>query len=203
MCSRVLVITDTHGIFLPIYEKNKDKIGRVSMLILLGDHSVADVARIKQIFDSTVIMKYGLYGNHDVPDTLADIPCLDHKPCRLGFTFTGLNGSHRYKPTQVFGYDQEEGIKATKTLPKVSVLFSHDSPFRDNQDDAHCGLKGITKYIKKAHPKTVIHGHLHKPDHYQIKSFGRTTDVYCVYQMAVFEIEKDGTVKSFEQFDTL
>lgn len=200
---RVLVITDTHGIYRGVYEKNKDKLVDLDRVILLGDHYVAEVNQMKEHFKN--ILMYGLYGNHDMPDTLQNIPNFDHKLMELGnFHYTGLNGSHRYKPTQAFGYEQPEGIIVCKSLPKADVLFCHDGPYNPNKDDAHCGLKGISQYIKDNKPKTVIHGHLHSPNHYTIKNslFGGKTDVYCVYQLAIVDFNDDGTVNKVDQLET-
>lgn len=200
---RMLVITDTHGVFKPIYEKHKDKLTDIQMILLLGDHSQTDVLQIKDYFAKETLLIYGIYGNHDIATTLAGTPCFDHKVCHFGFSFTGFNGSHRYKDSQIYGYTQKEGLWRAETLPKVDVLFSHDGPYNKSLDDAHCGLKGITRYIKKKHPKTVIHGHLHKPNHYVIKHFGKQTDVYCVYQLAIIDFNADGTVKELNQLETI
>lgn len=198
---RFLIITDTHGIFRGVYDKNKDKLGKIDQVILLGDHEQVEVRQIVDIFGGLKIM--GINGNHDVRNTYDFIHCFDHELVEKTFTYTGLSGSHRYKPTQIFGYNQAEGMEQAKTLPKADVLFAHDGPYNDTKDDAHCGLKGITWYVKKNHPKTLIHGHLHRPNHYEMKSlFGPATDVYCVYQMAIVDFNDDGSVKNLEQLET-
>ena len=196
---KFLIITDTHGIFKAIYDQNKENIPEVDQVILLGDHSTVDVKQIKDIYPNCV----GIYGNHDVYETLNGVICFDHKLLGSKFTYTGFNGSHRYKPTQIFGYNQMESIQQAISLPKADVLFSHDGPFNQEQDDAHCGLKGIDRYIQDNKPKTVIHGHLHKPNHYTYKYFLSSAEVYCVYQLAVVDFNDDGTVRELIQLETI
>ena len=199
---RFLVISDTHGIFKSIYEQNKAKLTGIDQVILLGDHSYTDVAQILDIWGLEKCM--GVYGNHDTPDTYKNVHCFDHELVEHGFTYTGLNGSHRYKPTQIFGYSQQESIDAAKSLPKADVLFSHDGTYNADKDEAHCGLKGITWYIKANNPKAVIFGHLHKPSHDTVSSmFNKETEVYCVYQMALVDFNEDGTVQKLEQLEII
>ena len=155
------------------------------------------------LVQSTVPNCVGIYGNHDVYETLNGVICFDHKLLGSKFTYTGFNGSHKYKPTQIFGYNQMDSIQQSTSLPRADVLFSHDGPFNREQDDAHCGLKGIDKYIQDNKPKTVIHGHLHKPNHYTYKYFLSSAEVYCVYQLAVVDFNDDGTVRELIQLETI
>ena len=84
-------------------------------------------------------------------------------------------------------------------MPKADILFSHDGPFNDYKDDAHCGLKGITQYIKHNKPKTLIFGHLHKPNHFKLDD----TNCYCIYQLAWFEFDDEGNVINYKQYEVI
>ena len=201
----VLAITDTHGIYEAVYNKNSEILSRQrpDLVLLLGDHYAHEVRMMRSQFQG--ISMYGLYGNHDNEDTLQGVECFDHKMMTAGsFLYTGLNGSHRYKPSQVYGYTQRESVVACDSLPDADVLFCHDGPYNTLRGESHCGLKGISRYIQKVHPKTVVHGHLHYPNHYQMQTgfWNRyTTDVYCIYQMAYIDFNDDGSVKAIQQLE--
>lgn len=201
---RALLISDTHGIFNAIYSKHKDSILDFDIIFLLGDHSTTDVKIIESISNGIPICR--IAGNHDTLgetqsyesftiDLHGHLFCPEtEKP-----TFTGWQGSHRYKNSQDYGYTQKESLEEFKKIPKADILFSHDGPFNDYKDDAHCGLKGITQYIKHNKPKTLIFGHLHKPNHFKLDD----TDCYCTYQLAWFEFDDEGNVINYKQYEVI
>ena len=198
---KVLVITDTHGIFYDIYEKYQNEILDSDIVVLLGDHSSADINQIMEIYKGPI---YRLNGNHDVPTMVIYKDGLSLHAQLVGEkpSFTGWQGSHIYKDTQIYEYTQEDSIELVKTMPKADILFSHDGPFGycgNKEDFAHCGLKGILKYIKKNKPKTLIYGHHHKFNYQKIKK----TECYCVYQIAWFEFNEDGKVLNDKTFKSI
>ena len=80
-----------------------------------------------------------------------------------GLRFGGLNGSWRYKPRGHFLYDQWEVEEMLSSFPPVDVFLSHNSPkgIHDQDDRVHCGFDGLTRYIERAKPKLLVHGHQH------------------------------------------
>jgi len=74
-------------------------------------------------------------------------------------------------------------------LPKADILISHDSIYRNIVDDAHTGLKCISKYIEEKKPFLNIHGHHHKQELYSYKD----TNIVCVYKCAKITV-KDNKV---------
>lgn len=200
---KALVISDTHGIFNAIYEKNKDKIPDYDVIFLLGDHSQTDIKIILDMAKNIPVLR--IAGNHDVPYSVDTwhlhgqlykiIPTTKIETA----TYTGWSGSHKYKDTQYYGYTQEQSVSEFKAIPKANILFSHDGPYNKKGDDAHCGLKGITLYLKKNKPKSLIYGHYHKPMMYKFKK----TKCFCVYQMAWFDFDSLGNVISYKQLETI
>lgn len=194
-----LVITDTHGIFNAVYNRYKDQIGDVDVVVLLGDHSNTDYRQIEAYFEGKLI--FYVNGNHDSP---YDSPCgiCLHKQVAGPYPrFAGLSGSHKYKPSQYYGYEQNESVQVAKEIPQADILFAHDGPkgYGLVEDGAHEGLKGILWYIKHHKPKTVIYGHHHKTNHYFIGD----TKCFCVYQLALFNIDNNGKVLNVKTFEPL
>lgn len=192
---KALVIADTHGILNSIYEQIKDQIPEFDMVILLGDHSTTDIRCAQLIANRKVVFR--IAGNHDMPYSTSthDFHAI---LCNVNPSFTGWQGSHKYKESQYYGYTQDQSLNEYRKMPKADILFSHDGPFNNEKDDAHCGLKGITKYIKKIKPKTFIFGHLHKPNTFKLYD----TNCFCVYQFSWFEFDKEGNVLNYKQFKT-
>lgn len=111
----------------------------------------------------------------------------------------GFEGSSRYKPSQIYGYTQDESVKRCSELPICDILLSHDGPrgyYGNIHEDAHCGLQGITDYITRAKPKLVFFGHHHKNTNFKIGN----TDCYNVYELGIFDIE-DGKVISYQNYN--
>lgn len=196
---RVLVVTDTHGVFNTVYTKYKDEIPEYEVVVMLGDHSTGDINRAMEEFNVPV---YRLNGNHDMPTMMIHKDAFPLHAKRIGSlpSFTGWQGSHKYKESQVYGYTQEQSIKQFNNMPNADILFSHDGPYGYCgilEDPAHCGLKGILEYIKRCRPATVIFGHHHIFDHRDIHG----VDCYCVYQLAWFEFDKNGKVVNYKTFE--
>ena len=193
---QALVIADTHGILEQIYDLHKEEIPQYDIIVLLGDHSTTDIKFAKMLAGRRA--SFIIFGNHDMP-CHTTIKNMHGVLYNINPTFTGWQGSHKYKETQYYGYTQEESLKEYKKIPKADILFAHDGPYNNNKDDAHCGLKGITKYIKKNKPKSFIFGHLHKPD--QFKLFN--TQCYCTYQLSWFKFDIEGNVIEYKQFSNI
>lgn len=198
---KVAVIADTHGIAKAVIDKYKDKLTNINLVFILGDLYKAELLFVDDYFKDIPII--GVYGNHDDVNSFIGTRIYNANliPIRLntGTAITGLQGSSRYKPTQYYGYNQRESIEVASKLPKADILISHDGPFGycgDENDDAHCGLRGINKYIEKNKPSILFYGHHHKNKHYTIDN----TDCHCVYELGIFEIENN-KVLSYENLN--
>ena len=83
-------------------------------------------------------------------------------------------------------YTHEESIQIAENMPGADILVSHDRPFiKDNHDNVHDGLKGITYYLYKNHVPLEIHGHLHEESEEILKS---GTKVIGAYKVAIIEV---------------
>lgn len=133
---------------------------------------------------------YAVLGNHDEPNILAnlDIKSIDRKRIELdGTSFAGLSGSSRYKSDNKPMLTQNESIKICKGIETADILISHDCAFGlygSKSDKAHCGLKGISKYIKRNSPLFNIHGRYHRNE---IRQYKHTLSI-CVYGCAILDI---------------
>ena len=202
---KFLVLTDTHGIFRDIWEKNQP-LPEYDIVVVLGDHYRLEMQQLSSYTDKPI---YGIFGNHDVFNLYDGLPitnfcgkCINTQP-----SFIGWEGCHKYKETQEFSFTQVESLQHAMELECADILFSHDGPYGycrtkdDMRDNAHCGLQGITHYIKKNKPKVCIFGHHHRVNHFQIKTAlfkNQYCDCYNVYQMAWFDIDKNGNVKDWK-----
>ena len=164
-----------------------------SVCITLGDinskHLQAIAANVK-------LPIYGVLGNHDEYGMLEryGITQLDEKEVNIdGVLITGLSGSSRYKPDDKPMLTQKESVYLAKRLHYAEIFISHDSAYGlygAKSDKAHCGLKGISRYIKKYKPIINLHGHHHENS---IKKYKKTTDI-CIFGCSVIEIDKNGLV---------
>lgn len=130
---------------------------------LLGDIPIAAIEVIKQLVHCPI---YGILGNHDEMDTLArcGIADLNGKTVTIdGVTFAGLGGSHRYKLGEYPMLTQKESVELSNRCPSADILISHDTAYHIMRmnDTAHCGLKGISRYIRHNKPQMNICGHYH------------------------------------------
>lgn len=90
-------------------------------------------------------------------------------------------------------FTQKEAMKLLEKCPKADILISHDSAYKlyaSRKDLAHCGLKAITKYIKKNKPILNIHGHQHINSN---KMFNEYTRIICVYRAIIFDTDTKET----------
>ncbi|MDE7400190.1 MAG: metallophosphoesterase family protein [Oscillospiraceae bacterium] len=160
---------------------------------LLGDIPDAALKIIKRLVQKPL---FGVLGNHDEPSTLSrcGIQNLDGKSVTVnGVTIAGFGGSHRYKNGDYPMLTQRESIIAAKLCPKADILISHDTVYHamERLDNAHCGLKGISKYIVKNKPGLNICGHYHISD--SKRRLYKGCDILCVYRCALVKFPENTT----------
>lgn len=195
----ILAIADLHDWSVDELELIRDL--DFDCCCLLGDIPDAALEIIKQLVQKPL---FGVLGNHDEPSTLSrcGIPNLNGESVTInGVTIAGFGGSHRYKNGDYPMLTQKESIAAAKLCPKADILISHDTAFHvmNRLDNAHCGLKGISKYISRNKPgrntmlqsvRLNICGHYHENTHRKYKH----CDILCVYRCALVTFPEN-TVK--------
>lgn len=185
---KIVVIADTHG---TLQIDKIENIFNVDIVILLGDIYRNELRIIEYVFKNTPII--GIYGNHDTENLYDETSIIDiHKNIYSidNSLIQGFRGSVKYKPNQLFGYTQKESIQEFKHLAKCDILCCHDGPYKYGINDAHIGLKGITKYVKRNRPKILLFGHHHKNNHFKLYH----TDCYNVYGVSIFTIENNKVI---------
>ena len=182
----ILVIADCHH--LKEEEIVKVKNLQYDVCLLLGDISGN---YLDMILNYVPIGKiYGILGNHDEYGLLEsrNISNIHSKIIDVnGVKILGFEGSSRYKDGNIPMYSQKESIKILKKCGIADILVSHDSPYQlysKANDKAHCGLKGITKYLKKNRIYLNIHGHHHINTHLKLNN---GTNVIGVYRCAIIK----------------
>lgn len=182
----ILVIADCHHLKEEEIEKVKNL--QYDVCLLLGDISGNYLDMILKYVSIEKI--YGILGNHDEYGLLEsrNMSNIHSKVINVnGVRILGFEGSNRYKVGNVPMYSQEESIKRLKKCEMADILVSHDSPYQlysKANDKAHCGLKGITKYLKKNKVYLNIHGH----HHINTKStLSNGTNVIGVYRCAMIQ----------------
>lgn len=164
---RLLILTDLHTLREDELEKVVDL--DYDVCFLLGDITV---------------------GNHDNFDNLAraGIENINNKIIDInGIKILGFEGSHRYKKGNFPMLSQEESLELLKNSPKADILVSHDAPYYlYSKNMAHCGLKGISKYLLKNKVPINIHGHHHINS---VLKFKNGTTVIGVYRCAILDIK--------------
>lgn len=180
---RLLIITDTHNCLYYDQESvEKIKNAKYDVCLILGDISNSDIIEILKFVPYDKI--YGLLGNHDGLDRFEEskIRSLNGKVITVNnVRIAGLQGSHRYKTGDYGMHTHEESIQIADEMPPADILVSHDRPFiKDNNDNVHDGLKGVTYYCYKNHVKFEIHGHLHEESEEILKNGTRVLGKYKV-----------------------
>lgn len=185
---KLLIITDTHNCLY--YDKEsmeKIRNAEYDICLILGDVTNSDIYEILKVVPYEKI--YGLLGNHDGLDRFDEsgIRNLNGKVVNIkGVSIAGIQGSFRYKQGDYGMYTHEESIQIAENMPGADILVSHDRPFiKDNHDNVHDGLKGITYYLYKKHVPLEIHGHLHEESEEILKS---GTKVIGAYKVAIIEV---------------
>ena len=159
----ILVVADCHHLKEEEIEKVQNL--QYDVCVLLGDISGNYLDMILKYVPIEKI--HGILGNHDEYGLLEsrNISNIHSKVINVnGVRILGFEGSSRYKIGNVPMYSQKESIKILRKCEVADILVSHDSPYQlysKANDKAHCGLKGIAKYLKKNKVYLNIHGHHH------------------------------------------
>lgn len=157
--------------------------------VLLGDIPLNALIFLREIIKQPI---FGILGNHDEFGQLerCGIENLDRKIVTInGVKIAGLSGSHRYKHGDYPLLTQRESIAAAKAIPAADILISHDTAYRlmGRKDAAHCGLKGISRYISRREPVLNLCGHYHEN---VSKKCGKCK-VRCVFGCTLIEFKVD------------
>ncbi|MBQ8218406.1 MAG: metallophosphoesterase family protein [Bacilli bacterium] len=153
---RILVISDLHGLLDKPYN-----IDPVDDYFILGDLSQNDI----RILNECIPMNktYYLYGNHDTYNQYMDCIRLHGRFNNSIVSFTGIEGSYKYKESNAPLFTHEQSIDIANSLGEADILFTHDRAYIDDSSDhAHCGLLGISEYLCKNRVPIHIHGHTHE-----------------------------------------
>lgn len=182
----ILVIADCHHLKEEEIEKVKGL--QYDVCLLLGDINGNYLDMILRYVPLEKI--YGILGNHDEYGLLEsrNIKNIHTKIIDINrVKILGFEGSSRYKTGNIPMYSQEESIKILKNCEKADILASHDSAYElysKSNDRAHCGLKGITKYLKKNKVYLNLHGHHHINTKLKLKN---ETNIIGVYRCAIIQ----------------
>ena len=196
---KLLVITDLHQ-WSDEEKVITENLTGYDICFLLGDISVDKLRTLQRIIKTEL---YALNGNHDTVNMVEDngLDGIDNKLIKFkGTLFTGMSGAYKYKEGNYHQLLQEESSAIANKLQKADIFLSHDGPYNGKNDDANCGLKGITEYIKKHQPKLHIYGHMHENKKEEIihknKSFFKNlfgpkekTVSICVYRAAIIDTD--------------
>lgn len=189
----ILAIADLHCVDEEDLIKLKDV--KYDVCLLLGDINSEYLNMIKKYVKNNI---FGVLGNHDGFGILesANIENIHNKVVEInGIKIIGFQGSSKYKKGNHPLYTQEESIDIGKKMQESDILISHDSPyFLYKRDPAHCGLKGITKYIYKNRISINIHGHQHINSNVKLKN---GTTVIGIYKCALINTKTKECMKIF------
>jgi Icc-related predicted phosphoesterase len=163
----ILAIADLHCYTLNeidnLFRVNKNNI---DVIVWLGDNDNYVIKKMKQKYND--IPHIGILGNYETYDNLTKnhIENIDKIKTEInGISFVGLSGCCKNNNKNFrYGYTQKDSIITTLMMPKADIIISHTSPMGihiSKNDDFHCGLIGISDYIKLHSPRLCIHGHQH------------------------------------------
>lgn len=161
---KILVFSDLHGIPTDDEMCCIPPSDNYAFCVSLGDNPPKAITKIQKYVNKPF---YGIAGNHDTWETpkISGISDIHGKVIQHNkLLFAGFGGSHRYKSGEFAMMTQAESIEAAGMLPHCDVLFSHDTMYGELgavSDNAHCGFKGISKYVEENNIKVNICGHYH------------------------------------------
>ena len=190
---RILAFADLHTKCIDKIKNTDFSKFNYDVCFTLGD---IDCQHLRAITECVNCDTFGVLGNHDEYGMLErfGIIGLDEKEIIINnISVTGLSGSSRYKLDDKPMLTQKESINLSKHLPPAEILVSHDSVYGlygAKSDEAHCGLKGISRYIRKHKPIINLHGHHHENS---VKQCKKTKDI-CIFGCSVVEVDKNGLV---------
>lgn len=205
---KALIITDTHNHLTREMLSNVINNNDIELIITLGDISFNDWEILLENESFLSLPKFGVLGNHD---DLYDIERINEKIILRdnpsfkiithlhnayielkGLTFVGIDGSIRYKNTEVPLLTQKEALDILKNQPKADILISHNGLKKEKDEsdtlskNAHDGFYAIWHYMTKNKCFIHIHGHNHAPC---VKTMGRYKS-RCIYKLEVVDITK-------------
>ena len=145
------------------------------LCLLLGDINCQLLKEIKQNIKVPI---YAVLGNHDTSDLLEKVgieningKVIDFNGIKIG----GIEGSSRYKDGSFVMHTQKESLEIMKCLPRVDILISHDSAYKQfSENVSKEGYQGISWYLENQKPILHIHGHHH------VNKFYKLNSTYCV-----------------------
>ena len=179
----ILIFSDIH------YKFDKEEINYINSLqnidvvILCGD-IIIEVLEIINVKFAGKIPVYYVSGNHDDPEQYLKYPDMKNLHLKTvdinGIIFGGYEGCFKYKENNPYHKTHKESIAELKNLPHCDIFITHDVPYNIFKfPEPHCGLKGITKFIKKKKPKINLCGHVHRDKTAKIKE----SDIICTYRI--------------------
>lgn len=182
----LLLISDTHGCtdYTPLSD---DAYLGIDACICMGDIYETELRRIKEETDKHNLQCYAIPGNHEPKDAIdkEGFTNFHGKVIEIGgLHIAGWGGCKKYKEADdVLFMTNKESDQFADTLPKADILISHSNPYRDNQNNPHSGLSGITRYLQKTKPTPLhFYGHIHE----RIEN----PKGYCIYKAAKVKITK-------------
>jgi Icc-related predicted phosphoesterase len=137
--------------------------GKADVLIACGD--IPDQVILNTAKAAGCAAVLAVKGNHDFsspfPAPIVDLHLRSHT--HGGLRFGGFQGCWRYKPKGNYLYDQERVNRLLDSFAPVDIFVAHNSPrgVHDQDDDVHYGFDAFNAYIRRAHPRLLIHGHQH------------------------------------------
>ena len=197
---RILAIADTH---MTLQEDELRKIvetKEIDICLLLGDIYGTEVETILRVVPSSVPI-CGVLGNHDSWSLheYYGIPNLHGTVVETkGVRITGMDGSIRYKNSDVPMYTDQESAEIAKSLPVADLFISHDSPknIHGRSGEAHSGLQGVGDYCVMHSVPLNLHGHHHR--NATIVLPNGTTSVCC---HGIRYIDTADITKTFQEGD--
>ena len=140
------------------------------LILSSGDLKAAYLSFIVTMARAPVLY---VHGNHDTGYSLnppEGCDCIDdHFVVYHGLRILGLGGCRKYRPGphQYTERQMRHRIRRLKWLiwlhGGVDIVLTHAAPegLGDSSDPAHRGFAALKALIEEAHPKYLIHGHVH------------------------------------------
>lgn len=169
---------------------------RPDVIVTLGDMSSWAITSLRDCG----VPVLSVQGNHCDGTYIEDLGFTDLHLKMLslgGITLGGFEGCVRYKPAGWFQYTQQEAEEMLADFPSVDVMLCHCPPYGvhdDPEDDVHVGFHALRRYLHRARPKYLLHGHTYpqgrmSDDQPQlVVSTVDATHVIYVHDWAVFDL---------------
>ena len=209
---KILAVSDEVA---PVIESPyiRDRFGDCDVVLSCGDLPYTYLEYINYMLP---LPCYFIHGNHDRDQRMSSGELLrapggwhnlDGQTAHVkGWIIGGLEGSMRYRPDAPFQYTEAEMRRKINRMTLsmmmnrvfhgryIDILITHAPPcgIHDGADACHTGFDAYLSFMRRFHPRYLLHGHMHRTNIDRWHSTYEGTEVINVFPYRRLEVRAEG-----------